>query len=151
MPIEVPTPDLCTDAEVAHLVDAFYARVRDDALLGPVFERQVADWSRHLPKMVDFWSSALRGSKRYRGTPMPAHSALPGLTQPMFARWLDLFEETARSQPNRAMGTRAVALSARIAESLWYGYQLHRKPDRMPARLSTRQPAQSPTHVREFP
>jgi hemoglobin len=130
------TPELCTDAEIADLVDAFYSRVRDDAFLGPVFEQHVADWSRHLPKMIDFWSSTLRGSKRYRGTPMPVHCALPALTKPMFEHWLDLFAETARTQPNRAMAERAVELSQRIAQSLWYGYQLHRKPDRMPGSLS---------------
>lgn len=134
----MPTPDLCTEADVADLVDAFYARVRDDAVLGPVFERHVADWSRHLPKMIDFWSSALRGSKSYRGTPMPVHCALPGLTRPMFEHWLDLFFETARTRPNRAMAERAVGLSQRIAQSLWYGYQLHREPDRAPAGLAMR-------------
>ena len=134
----MPTPDLCTEAEVAALVDAFYARVRDDTTLGPVFQYHVADWSRHLPKMVDFWSSALRGTKRYRGTPMPVHCALPGLTRSTFEHWLDLFFETAQAQPNRAMAERAVALSQRIAQSLWYGYQLHCKPDRMPAGLSMR-------------
>ncbi len=125
----MPTPDLCTEAEVAELVDAFYARVRGDAILGPVFDDNVADWSRHLPKMIDFWSSALRGSKRYRGTPMPVHCALPGLTHSMFEHWLDLFSETARALSNRALAERAVELSQRIAQSLWYGYQLSRHPD----------------------
>ena len=131
----MPTPDLCTEAEVSHLVHSFYARVRDDAMLGPVFERHVADWNHHLPKMVDFWSSALRGSKRYRGTPMPVHCALPGLSEALFARWLDLFFETASALPNRPMGERAIELSRRIAQSLWYGYQLQRAPDRMPDNL----------------
>ena len=131
----MPTPDLCTDDEISHLVHAFYAKVRDDAMLGPVFERHVADWDHHLPKMVDFWSSALRGSQRYRGTPMPVHCALPGLNESLFARWLELFFETASALPNREMGERAVELSRRIAQSLWYGYQLHRDPDRMPDNL----------------
>ena len=145
----MPASDLCTEAEVAALVDAFYARVREDAILGPVFQRHVADWSRHLPKMVDFWSSALRGSKRYRGTPMPVHCALPGLTRPMFEHWLDLFFETARTQPNRAMAERAVELSQRIAQSLWYGYQLHREPDRLPAGLALRERAMASTQGAE--
>ena len=147
----MPTPDLCTEAEVAELVDAFYARVRDDALLGPVFEDNVADWSRHLPKMIDFWSSALRGSKRYRGTPMPVHCALPGLTHSMFEHWLDLFCETARTLQNRALAERAVELSQRIARSLWYGYQLSREPDSVPADLSTRRLTPMPTHGAERP
>jgi len=40
----MPLPQLCTEAEVAELVATFYAKVRDDAILGPVFERHVADW-----------------------------------------------------------------------------------------------------------
>jgi truncated hemoglobin YjbI len=145
----MPTPDLCTEAEVAQLVDSFYARVRDDALLGPVFERHVADWDRHLPKMIDFWSSALRGSGRYRGTPMPVHCALPGLTQPMFEHWLDLFFETAQTLPNRAMAERAVDLSQRIAQSLWYGWQLHREPNHAPASLPVPRPVPAPSRDTE--
>jgi hemoglobin len=147
----MPSPDLCTEAEVAELVNAFYARVRDDALLGPVFERQVADWDVHLPKMVAFWSAALRGSRNYRGTPMPVHAALPGLTHAMFEHWLDLFFETARTLPNRAMAERAVELSQRIAQSLWYGYQLQRDPDRMPEGLPRRDADTNTARTAESP
>ena len=134
----MPTPELCTEAEVAELVDTFYAKVRDDAILGPVFERHVADWNRHMPKMIAFWATALCGSKNYRGTPMLTHCALPGLTHSMFEHWLDLFHEAASALPNRPMAKRAGELSQRIAQSLWYGYQLHREPDQMPASLPRR-------------
>ncbi len=131
-------PELCTEAEAAELVTTFYARVRDDAVLGPIFERHVADWSQHMPKMIAFWSAALCGSKNYRGNPMVAHRALPDLSQSLFERWLDLFQESASELPNRAMAERAVELSQRIAQSLWYGYQLQREPDEMPASLPQR-------------
>jgi hemoglobin len=147
----MPSPDLCREAEVAALVHAFYARVRGDAVLGPVFERHVSDWDEHLPKMVHFWSAALRGSRNYRGTPMPVHCALPGLTHAMFEHWLDLFFETARTLPNRAMAERAVELSQRIAQSLWYGYQLHRDPDRIPAGLPRRDASTTPARAAESP
>lgn len=134
----MPSPDLCTEEEVTELVYTFYARVRQDALLGPVFDRHVADWNHHLPKMVDFWSSALRGSKRYRGTPMPVHCALPQLSDTLFERWLDLFADTANALANRPMGERAIELSQRIAQSLWFGYQIHLDPGRMPDKLRER-------------
>lgn len=130
--------ELCTEAEVADLVTGFYAKVRDDAILGPIFERHVDDWGVHMPKMVAFWSAALCGSKNYRGNPMLVHRALPDLTQSMFERWLDLFHEAASVLPNRAMAERASELSQRIAQSLWYGYQLHREAGRMPASLAQR-------------
>jgi hemoglobin len=131
----MPAPELCTEDEVTQLVHAFYSRVRDDEVLGPIFAAHVEDWDVHLPKMVAFWSSALRGSKRYRGTPMPVHAALPGLTQALFERWLDLFAGAAGRLENREMAERAVDLAKRIAQSLWYGYQLSREPQRMAASL----------------
>ena len=103
--IRMPSP--CTEAEVADLVTRFYAEVRDDAILSPIFERHVADWSRHMSKMIAFWSTALCGSKSYRGNPMLLHRVLPDLTPSMFERWLDLFDEAANALPNRAMAERA--------------------------------------------
>lgn len=120
----MPTPDLCTEEEVTRLVHAFYGGVRQDAVLGPIFEAHVLQWDRHLATMVDFWSGALRGTARFRGTPMPKHAALPGLDVQLFQRWLALFRQTTATLGNDAMAERANELAARIAESLWYGYQV---------------------------
>ena len=120
----MPTPALCTEKEVHQLVHRFYAKVRVDPVLGPIFDRHIADWDDHLPRMVDFWSSALRGTARFRGAPMPKHAALPGLSADLFQRWLQLFGETCADLPNAAMGERARDLAARVADSLWYGYQM---------------------------
>lgn len=134
----LPPADLCTEEEVAALVHAFYATVRDDATLGPVFAAHVKDWNVHLPKMIDFWSSVLRRTARYRGTPMPAHVALPGLTPALFQRWLALFHAATAAQPNRVLRERADEMAERIAESLWYGYQLHHRPEALPEQLTAR-------------
>jgi hemoglobin len=120
----MPTPELCTEEEVRQLVHTFYAKAQVDPMLGPIFESRVADWSRHLAHMEDFWSSALRGTARFRGAPMPKHAALPGLGAETFRRWLSLFDEACRELPNTAMGERASELAARVANSLWYGYQM---------------------------
>jgi hemoglobin len=128
--------EICSEEEVVSLVHRFYAAVRDDAVLGPFFATHVDDWDRHLPRMVDFWSSTLRKTARYRGTPMPKHAALPGLRPELFRRWLELFRATTATQPNAALQRRADDLAERIAQSLWYGYQLHRQPDRAPAALA---------------
>ena len=104
-------------------------------LLGPIFDEHVEDWDSHLAKLVDFWSSALRGTRRFSGAPMPKHAALPGLTPELFVRWLALFRKTTAALPNHAMGEHAYGLAQRIARSLWYGYQLSRNPDAMPADL----------------
>ena len=118
------------------MVHAFYARVRRDAVLGPIFDNQISDWDRHLVKLVDFWSSMLRGTGRFTGAPMPKHVALPGLSAALFQRWLALFHETTSAQANQAMGERAYMMAQRIAQSLWYGYQMSHQPDDLPTELA---------------
>ncbi|MBI3531281.1 MAG: group III truncated hemoglobin [Burkholderiales bacterium] len=125
----MPDPQLCSEEEIAELVNRFYARVRRDEQLGPIFQAHVHDWDAHLVKLTDFWSSALRGTRRFRGTPMPVHAALPGLTAGLFRHWLQLFEATAAELPNQALRKRVTELADRIAQSLWYGYQIaHQTP-----------------------
>lgn len=128
-------PDLCTTEEIRELVHRFYDSVRADPVLGPVFDAHIHDWPSHLEVMVRFWSSLLRGSGEYSGTPMPRHVALPGLDASMFHRWLDLFHTTTSALSNRDMANQVDELARRIARSLWFGYQMHREPDRMPADL----------------
>lgn len=131
----MPLPDLCTDEEIRVMVHAFYADVRCDEVLGPIFNEHVADWDEHLATLVDFWSSILRGTGRFSGTPMSKHVALDDLRPELFQRWLALFHETTSVQPNQAMGARAHAVAQRIAQSLWYGYQMHRDPHNLPRQL----------------
>jgi len=129
------SPDLCTEEEVTYLVHTFYAKVHEDPLLAPIFVAHVKDWDQHLAKMVDFWSSTLRGTARYRGTPMPRHAQLPELNPALFTRWLELFHQTTHTLENARMRARADMLAPRIAESLWYGYQMHNNPQSLPAGL----------------
>lgn len=54
--------DLTDRADIVRLVDAFYGRVRADAILSPIFDGIArVDWTLHLPKMYDFWESVLFG------------------------------------------------------------------------------------------
>ena len=131
----MPTPNLCSEEEVSQLVHTFYDAVRKDDMLGPIFARHVKDWDVHLPKMVDFWSSALRGTARFRGSPMPKHVALPGLSAALFRRWLTLFGEATSALPNTAMAERANELAERVAESLWYGYQISHHAEALPEQM----------------
>jgi len=123
------TPDLCSEEEIRLMVHAFYSRVREDNVLGPIFGARISDWDHHLAKLVDFWSAALLGTARYRGTPMSRHQSLPGLEAATFERWLTLFRRTTAELENKALSQKAEALAGRIAQSLWYGYQLHHNPE----------------------
>jgi len=89
---------------IARLVDAFYAKVRADPLLGPVFAARIADWGPHLEQMRLFWSSVALMSGRYHGRPMQAHAKL-AVEAAHFDRWVELFRATAQEigQPEAAM------------------------------------------------
>jgi hemoglobin len=128
-------PDVCTDEEITNLVHRFYAKVRRDDLIGPVFNAHIDDWDHHLARLVDFWSSILRGTGRYSGTPMQKHIGLPELNPEFFQRWLTLFDETLSEQPNAAMRERALPAAQRIAQSLWYAWQMDRDPAKIPKDL----------------
>jgi hemoglobin len=90
-------PDDLDEAMVASVVSAFYAKARQDDVIGPVFNRVVAaeHWPEHIQTITDFWSSMLLGTRRYAGRPMPKHLAIPELSDEHFQRWLTLFRETA--------------------------------------------------------
>ena len=55
---------------ISSFVDRFYARIREDELLGPIFAERIADWDVHLGKMKRFWRSILHNSGEFKGNPM---------------------------------------------------------------------------------
>ena len=139
---DAPSPAaLCTEQEIRALVHDFYADVRRDDVLGPIFNSRIHDWDAHLAKLVDFWSSILLRTGRFNGAPMPMHAAMPGLSAELFQRWLAAFYASNARQPNQAMATQANAMAERIAQSLWMGYQMRNGGDAMPAPLRTERPA----------
>ena len=111
-----------SEADLALLVDRFYARVRQDGLIGPLFNAAIHDWPEHLEKLSAFWSSVMLTSGRYKGSPMAAHMHHAGQIRPeMFARWLELWRETARDTLAPDAAEAVSAKAERIAESLQLG------------------------------
>ncbi len=90
-------PDIATPADVKTLVDSFYAKVREDEVIGYIFnEIAQVDWPQHLPVMYAFWDFLLLGSPdAYRGNPIHKHLELH-LKHPLkaahFDRWVALFQ-----------------------------------------------------------
>jgi hemoglobin len=115
-----------TEAAIRNLVHTFYARVRSDPLLGPIFNTRVADWPAHLEKLCAFWSSVMLMTGRYKGTPMKVHADLPEIAPEHFQRWLALFHATARETCPDAAAILFIDRSERIAQSLQLGIGLHR-------------------------
>lgn len=122
-----------TEADIARLVPAFYARVRAHAVLGPVFHAAIgtsdAEWDAHLEKLVRFWSAVMLRSGAYHGDPYSAHLRLPGLTPAMFEDWLGLFGATCRDLFTPEVAGAFEERAQRIARSLRMGLF-----ERIPAR-----------------
>jgi hemoglobin len=101
------------------LVRLFYARIRQDAELGPVFNDAIKDWPEHLEKLTDFWSSVMLTTGRYKGRPVPAHlKHASRITPALFQRWLAIWADSTNElmAPEAAQALQVKA--ARIAESL---------------------------------
>ena len=111
-----------TEPMIAALVPAFYARVRADPALGPIFDRVIGDgWDEHLAKLCDFWSSVLLMTGRFKGSPMVAHARIAEIRPTHFARWLHLFRQSAERLCPPAAAALFVAKSEMIAQSLQMG------------------------------
>jgi hemoglobin len=101
-------------------VRTFYGRAREDALIGPIFNRAVADWEHHIGQIAAFWSSMLLGTRGYNGRPMRPHLLL-GLEPQHFDRWLALFEATARELFSEEVAMAFISRARRIADSFELG------------------------------
>ncbi len=111
-----PLTDLENEADIRWMVDAFYEQIRQDALLGPVFDEKVGDWGRHLPTMYAFWNRLLLGKEGYDGNPWLKHAQIP-LEKAHFNRWLELFTQTVETRFSGPRATQAVGVAKSIAHS----------------------------------
>ena len=104
---------------VKQVVHQFYGKVRQDKLLGPVFERLIGnEWDSHLARMCDFWSAILFHTARYKGNPMLAHLQVEEISPRHFDRWIELFVETVGEECEALLGARFVELAMRMRENL---------------------------------
>jgi hemoglobin len=86
--------DILTLEDVKLLVNTFYGKVREDALLASIFNERIGNrWPEHLEKMYRFWQTVLLEEHTYYGAPFPPHAKLP-VEHAHFERWLELFTQT---------------------------------------------------------
>ena len=116
-----------TRADIDALLAHFYADVRRDATLGPIFEGRIgtdeAAWSAHLAKIGDFWANVMLHERAYQGNPMRVHMGIAEITPRHFAIWLDLFEAAAREVLPAEKAVAFDTLARRIGRSLSMGIE----------------------------
>lgn len=108
------------EAMIERVVHAFYDRVREDPMIGPVFADKITDWGPHLKQMCAFWSSVTLLTGAYSGRPMPKHVRLP-VDANHFDRWLALFRQTVTELCPPEAARHFIDRAENIAQSLEAG------------------------------
>lgn len=108
---------------IATLVNEFYDEVRADPELFPVFNAAIGDnWTPHLDRMVDFWSTVMLGSRSFQGNVFGKHMLLNGVRPDHFRLWLAMFEATATRLFAPEIADEFIVTARRIGASLQYGF-----------------------------
>ncbi|HEV7330875.1 MAG TPA: group III truncated hemoglobin [Flavisolibacter sp.] len=87
--------DIESIKDIRLFVNSFYDKVREDALLSPVFNSKIPAeaWPAHLQRMYAFWNAILFAERGFEGNPMRKHLSLP-IDEVHFSQWLLLFRQT---------------------------------------------------------
>lgn len=118
--------DITTPADIDRLVEAFYAKLLRDPIVG-FFFTDIAQIDRpdrlpgHLRTISAFWQQQLLGRPGYRGQTFALHAALhrrAALTADHFHRWLYFFEQTVDEQFGGPVAAAAKARAQAIAHSM---------------------------------
>ena len=112
--------DITELADIERLVRSFYAEVRQDLTLGPIFEAKIQHrWDEHLEKMVRFWQTVLLDQHTYSGSPFAPHANLP-VAHAHFEHWMAVFNHTVDALFEGEKAERAKWQGARMAEMFSY-------------------------------
>lgn len=125
MSLFAPTLDgpIVDESALPALLEAFYDRVRRDALFRPCFDRAEEDWLAQVKRLGDSWSAMMRNGGRWICIPTPLHSGKDlAITASMFERWRALWRQvTAEMLPPAAaaaMQIRSRRISVRLQRAL---------------------------------
>lgn len=120
--------DIETLDDVKLMVNTFYDRIRENEVLGPIFNEKIQDrWPQHLEKMYRFWQTILLSEHTYNGAPFPPHARLP-IDEAHFVIWVKTFSSTVDeffSGPNAEEAKKRGALMAAIFNSKLEYFKQH--------------------------
>ena len=89
---------MLTADQIDTVVGKFYAAVRQDADLAPIFNNHIHDWPEHEIKIASFWRNAILRERSYAGNPMQKHQAAGDVKPDHFPIWLGLFDEVLQAE-----------------------------------------------------
>ncbi len=121
-----PTPIALDRDGIQRLVHDFYADVRRDGELGPIFEAAIgAHWTPHLDRMVEFWSTVMLGTHSFRGNVFGKHVALAETSrvEPRhFLRWITLWHRHTGRLFEAEVAEEFQRTAHGIGRNLFYGF-----------------------------
>ncbi len=119
-------PNIETRADVSLLVRSFYEKIRQDEMLGPIFNSQIHDWEPHLEKLTDFWEGNLLFfvKTKFKGDPKKAHQRVDEATEYSlnmihFGKWVNLWIETIDEHFEGDSAQRAKMIARKMATFLF--------------------------------
>jgi hemoglobin len=115
-----------TREQIRAVMNAFYSRVRRDEILGPVFDKVVAeaDWPAHLEKVARFWDLAFRLDHNYAAHGfMSAHMKHMHIREEQTRRWLQLFDESLGETCSEREAAAFRAIAQAMTENIRFGLQ----------------------------
>ncbi|MEZ5611879.1 MAG: group III truncated hemoglobin [Rhodocyclaceae bacterium] len=116
-------PDPLSRDSLHRLVHSFYADVRRDPLLTPVFDSAIGpDWHAHLARMVDFWATLMLDARSFSGNVYGTHMRLEGVEPAHFERWMTLWYEHTENGFQPADRQRLRDTAEMIGRSLFLGF-----------------------------
>jgi hemoglobin len=101
---------------VSTLLKWFYAKVRFEPLLEPIFNAHIKRWSKHLEVLIDYWSEMTGGPAKYGGG-MGRHIFL-NLSAEHFGVWLTVWEENCHWLLPEPEALAMIELAQRLAREL---------------------------------
>ena len=102
---------------LARLLNHFYSDVRQHALIGPIFNRQIDDWPKHLEKIGSFWARLSGGPSGYSGQ-MPMKHLNLGIEAQHFGAWLQLWTFNCRSHFKESEAEEMICMAQEIGRRL---------------------------------
>lgn len=124
--------------DVFILVTTFYSKIRQDELLGPIFNEHITkeQWPGHLQKLTDFWVTALFGVLSFKGNPAKAHKNIDenlnySINQLHFGKWLQLWFNTIDLLYEGTIAQRAKDAARKMATSQYIAIWKNRPQNQM--------------------
>lgn len=119
--------DIENRADIFLLVNTFYAKVKKDTFIGPIFLEIILEdeWESHLEKLTDFWESNLFYARNFKGNPMKAHKDVDAhfnhtIQQVHFGKWLEIWFTTVNELFTGTKANEAKERARNIASVLFF-------------------------------